>query len=320
MKLVIQIPCWNEEKTIADVIASLPRSIEGVDTIEVVVIDDGSSDGTAAAAREAGATDVIVLTRHRGLAAAFLNGVETALRRNADILVNTDADLQYPSECIADLVKPIVARDADISIGDRLTLGRNHFSFIKIFLQRIGSLGIRILSGVPVHDAASGFRAFNRDAMESMFIHGRFSYTLESLILAGRTGMRLVNVPIPTNPPKRRSRLFRSIPVYLAQSTTAVVRAYLMYHPLRFFVGIGAIFLLAAVALGVRFLYFYLLNSGAGHTQSLILAAIFSLMGFQCVVLGLIGDLLAANRRLLEKLRIHHLRGDLPDTHAERKT
>jgi glycosyltransferase involved in cell wall biosynthesis len=313
MKLVIQIPCWNEEATIAEAVGALPRSLPGVDAIEVLVVDDGSTDRSVALAQAAGAS-VVRLGSHRGLAAAFSAGIEEAVRRDADILVNTDADLQYPAAHIADIIAPIVRGEADIAIGDRLRSARNHFSAFKSVLQRTGSFCLRMLSGVPVRDAASGFRAFSREAFESMYIRGRFSYTLESLILAGIRGLRVCNVPISTNPPRRRSRLFTSIPSYLVLSTAAVLRAYLMYHPLRFFAGIGACFLAAAGLLGGRFLVYYLQGEGTGHLQSLVLLAVFALMGFQCVVLGLIGDVVSANRRLLEQLRIATLRRSKPST------
>jgi len=306
MKLLIQIPCWNEQATIAEAVRGLPRAIAGIDCIEVVVIDDGSSDQSAVAAETAGAT-VVRLGRHRGLAAAFSTGLDEAVRRGADILVNTDADLQYPPEHIAPLVAPIVQGRADIVVGDRLRGGRHHFSTVKHLLQRLGSYCIRLLAGVPVRDAASGFRAFSREAFESMYIRSRFSYTLESLILAGIRGLRVANVPITTNPPRRRSRLFGSIPSYLMLSAAAVLRAYLMYHPLKFFAGVGGLFLAAAAVLGGRFVWYLAQGQGTGHVQSLILLAVFAVMGFQCVVLGLLGDVIAANRRLLEQARIASL-------------
>lgn len=309
MKLIVQIPCWNEDRTLGETIASLPTELEGVDRIEVLVVDDGSSDRTVEVAKEAGAHHVVRMPRHVGLAGAFSAGVEAAIERDADILVNTDADMQYPSEHIQDLIRPVVNGEADMAIGNRLDFKPRPFSLYKMLLERLGTMFVRIFSGLPVRDAASGFRAFSRDALEAMFIHGRFSYTLESLILAGMQRFRVANVPISINPPKRRSRLFKSIPTYIVQSSVAVIRAYLMYHPLKFFVGVGSVFLVAALLLGVRYLVFVSMGEGQGHIQSLILMAILAFMGFQTIILGLIGDVLSANRRLLERIRIAHVRG-----------
>ena len=308
MKLVIQIPCWNEEHTIADTINSLPKHIEGIDSIEVIVIDDGSVDQTVAAAKNAGASEVICLPRHRGLAVAFSAGVDAAINHDADILVNTDADLQYPSSCIVDIVKPIIHGKADIVVGDRLSHKPRPFSPIKMFLERLGSWIIRIFSGTKIKDAASGFRALNRDAMHSMVIHDEFSYTLETLLLAGAKRLRVANVTIPINAPRRKSRLFNSIPQYIIRSITTITRIYLMYHPLKFFVGIGMICMFAALLIGIRFLYLYVIGEGGGHIQSLILLAVLTGMGFQCIILGLLADIVAANRRLLEQIRLKQLK------------
>ena len=304
MRLAIQIPCWNEREWIARTLASLPGCIDGVDSIEVIVVDDGSTDGTERVAVEAGADAVIRLPRHCGLADTFLAGVHTALERGVDILVNTDADMQYPSSSIGELITPILQGKADVVIGNRLSNPHPPFSPLKMILERFGSAVVRLLSGTGVRDAASGFRAFNREALEAIFLHGTFSYTMETIMVAGVKKLRVHNVPIAVNPPQRPSRLFRSIPGYIARSTGTILRAYLMYYPLRFFVGIGSLFLLSAFFLGIRFLYFFLLDGGGGHIQSLILLAIFAFMGFQSIVLGFIGDIISANRRLLEHLRL----------------
>lgn len=308
MKLVIQIPCWNEEKTIADTINSLPKNIEGIDSIEVIVIDDGSTDKTVDTAKSAGVSEIIRLPRHMGLAYAFSTGVDAAIKHNADILVNTDADLQYPSSCITDIVKPIVRGEADIVVGDRLSHKPRPFSPIKMFLERLGSWIIRIFSGTKIKDAASGFRALSREAMISTIIHDEFSYTLESLLLAGAKKLRVANVTIPINKPKRKSRLFKNIPQYIIRSIITITRIYLMYHPLRFFVVIGMVCMFAALLIGVRFLYFYVISGGGGHIQSLILLAILVTMGFQCIILGLLADVVAANRRLIEQIRLKQLK------------
>ncbi len=303
MKLVIQIPCYNEESTIAATIAALPKSIAGIDTIEIIVIDDGCSDRTADIANLAGVCEVVRLAGHNGLASAFSAGVKTALRRKADILVNTDADHQYPGHYIASLVEPIVAHTADVVIGNRLAATPPPFSPAKMFFERLGSLFVSIAAGLRVPDAASGFRAFNRATLMAMVIHGKFSYTLESLVFAGMKKLRVASVPIVVNPKVRPSRLFRSIPQYIRQSVITVLRAYLMYHPLRFFVNLGYFFTLPALLLGIRYLVLFAMGRGAGHIQSLILVSIFAMLGFLCMVVGLIGDVIAANRRLLEDIR-----------------
>ena len=303
MKLLVQIPCWNEEASIADAVRAIPAHIAGVDTIEVLVIDDGSTDKSARIAQQCGAT-VIGLSRHQGLADAFSAGIRAAIERNADILVNTDADLQYPAERIEALVAPILDKKADVVIGDRLSHRPAPFSPLKMFFERMGTLFVRLVSGVPVRDAASGFRAFSRDALQNLFIHGKFTYTLESILVAGMQKLRVVNVPIPVNPPRRRSRLIRSIPGYIARSVITVVRAYLRYHPLVFFSSIGGAFLVAALVLGMRYLWFFAIGQGAGHLQSLILLSVLAMMGFQTIILGLVGDVIAGNRRLLEEQRL----------------
>ncbi|MBD3322296.1 MAG: glycosyltransferase [Chitinivibrionales bacterium] len=302
MKLVIQIPCYNEEKTLQEAIHTLPRSIEGIDEIEILVIDDGSTDRSVEVAGNSGAR-VVKLSRHLGLADAFATGVKAAIERGADILVNTDADMQYPPEHIERLVRPILDREADISIGDRLSHKSRPFSPAKMLFEHLGTAFVRSMSGVDIKDAASGFRAFSKEALELIFIHGKFSYTLESLVLAGMRKLRVANVTIPVNPPKRKSRLFSSMGHYIVQSVFSVIRAYLMYHPLKFFVSVGLLFLAAAAVIGFRFLLFYFLEGGAGHIQSLILLAILAFFGVLSIILGLVGDVIAANRRILEELR-----------------
>jgi glycosyltransferase involved in cell wall biosynthesis len=230
-------------------------------------------------------------------------GVREARIRKADILVNTDADLQYPSSEIANLVKPVIDNSADIVIGDRLSFRPPVFRPFKHWLSRFGTFIIRVLSQTNVKDAASGFRAFGRHFLDNLYLHGKFSYTLESLILAGVHKYRLVNIPIGINPPRRESRLFKSIPGYVCRSTITIIRSYLIYHPLMFFASIGSFFMTAALAIGIRFLFYYWTTGGAGHIQSLIFMAILALIGFQTVILGLIGDTVAANRRMIEDIK-----------------
>jgi len=309
MNLIIQIPCLNEQASIEEAVRSLPRSIQGVDTIKVIVIDDGSCDRSAEIASAAGADEVIRLPRHLGLAGAFSAGVQAAMRHDADILVNTDADLQYRPEHIPDLIGPILRNEADLVVGNRLSGFPAPFPPVKMALERLGSTFVRMFSSVPVQDAASGFRAFNREALQAMFIHGRFSYTLETLMLAGIKRLRVVNVPIAINPPRRKSRLVKNVPGYIGRSAGAVFRAYLMYYPLRFFAGVGTILLAVSLGLGIRYLALDALGQGRGHVQSLILLSILAIMGFQSIVLGLVGEIVAANRRLLEEIRLNILNG-----------
>lgn len=307
MKLIIQIPCWNEEKNIAETIQSIPRIIDGIDDLEIVVIDDGSTDKTVTNAQRAGADLIVRLSRHMGLAAAFSAGVHTAIQRNADILINTDADMQYPSQYILELVKIILERKGDLVIGDRLSHNPKPFPPFKMFLQNFGSLVVRLVSGTPVKDATSGFRAFSREVLLSMVIHDQFTYTIESLLLAGMKKFRVVNITIPTNRQRRKSRLFKNLRNYIYRSIITVSRIYLMYHPFKFFVSIGILCLTFAFLIGIRFLYFFFFSGGSGHIQSLILLAVLSGMGFQCIILGLVADVVAANRRLLEQIRLKQL-------------
>lgn len=319
MKLVIQIPCWNEESTIFGTIQSLPAHIDGISCIETVIIDDGSADRTSFIAQKANVSEVVQLPRHQGLAAAFSAGIEAAIRHDADILVNTDADAQYPSQCIADLVRPILNGTADIVVGDRLSHKPPPFSPMKMMLERLGTRVVSFFSGVAIHDAASGFRAFNREVIQAMVIHDEFSYTLESLLLAGLKKFRIENVPIPINPPKRKSRLFNSMRHYILRSLIAIVRSYLMYHPVKFFAGIGLLFICIALGIGARYLFFYMIGQGGGHIQSLILLTILTSIGFQCIILGFLGDIVAANRRLLEQQRIQHLRNQVYAAHSKQE-
>jgi glycosyltransferase involved in cell wall biosynthesis len=303
MKLIIQIPCLNEAKTLPGTLADLPTSIPGIDTIEVLVIDDGSTDDTAAVARAHGVQHVVRFKRRKGLAAAFTAGIDASLRAGADIIVNTDADNQYAGAGIAQLVAPLLAGQAEIVIGDRNMRTIRHMSWSKKILQRLGSWIVRQVSNTSVPDTTSGFRAYTRDAALKMTIVSEFSYTLESIIQAGKRRMAIAHVEIATNPRTRPSRLFDSIWSYLKQSGATIVRIYAMYEPLKIFTYIGGFVFLCGVLISIRFLYYYLFTTfSQGMIQSLILAAVLMIVGFQVVLIGLVADVISGNRKLLEDL------------------
>jgi glycosyltransferase involved in cell wall biosynthesis len=303
MKLIIQVPAWNEAETLPRTLAELPRRVAGFDEVEILVVDDGSEDGTSAVAREGGA-ETVRLPIHRGLARAFTLGLQTALRRGADVIVNTDADGQYDPTGIADLVAPILAREADIVLGDRGVATLAHFSSAKRWLQRLGSWVVRVLSGIPLQDATTGFRAFSRGAAAHLNCYTTFTYTLETLIQAGQAGLVVRSVAVKTRPAARPSRLFRSNLGYVAISLATLVRLVFIYRPLRTLLTVGGAFWVVAAVLAGRFLYFFLTGiSPAGHLQSLIAAAVLALTGVQLAVLGVLADLTAVNRRVLDELR-----------------
>ena len=303
MKLVIQIPAWNEEPTIAATLAALPRSVAGFETLEVIVVDDGSTDGTAAAASGAGAR-VVRLPLHRGLAHAFTAGLTAGLEAGADVIVNTDADGQYDPADLPRLTAPILAGQADIVLGDRGVGTLAHFSPFKRFLQRLGSRAVRLLSGIPVWDATTGYRAFSRTAAAHLNCFTTFTYTLETLIQAGQAGLAVASVPVTARAVARPSRLVRSNLSYVGISLATLARLVILYRPLRLLLLLGAGFLVVSAALFARFGWFYLTGqSPAGHVQSLIAATVLGLTGVQLAVLGFVADLIAVNRRLLEELR-----------------
>ncbi|MEM6295371.1 MAG: glycosyltransferase family 2 protein [Myxococcota bacterium] len=317
MKLLIQIPCLNEREHLGGTFADLPRSIEGIDAIEVLVIDDGSTDGTDAVARALGVHHIVRFPRNRGLSAAHMAGLDASLRLGADIIVNTDADNQYKGSDIARLVEPIVAGRADVVIGDRQTDTIEHFSVLKKILQRWGSRMVRRASGTPVADSTSGFRAMNRRAAYNLFVHNRFTYTLETIIQAGHAGLVLENVAITTNPKTRESRLFSSIPEYLRRNGAVILRAYNMYWPVQTFGLIALLLLLFGLFLGGRFAYLYLQNPDySGHVQSLLVGVGSLILSFLVGLMALLGDLLASNRRLTEELlqRVRRLDAQLGGT------
>jgi glycosyltransferase involved in cell wall biosynthesis len=302
MKLIIQIPCLNEEGTLPDVIRDLPDRVEGFDSVEYLVIDDGSTDRTVEVAKEIGVHHVAKLPGNKGLARAFSAGLEIALRLGADVVVNTDGDNQYRGEDVARLVGPIVEGRADIVIGDRETASIAHFSWLKKRLQALGSLVVRRFSNTTVPDATSGFRAWSREAALHMNILSPFSYTLESIIQAATKGFRIESVPIRTNAKTRESRLMRSTSQFVFRSAATILRISVFYRPLRFFFYLGLVAMLAGSALGVRFLWFFVTGEGEGHVQSLILTAVLLLMGFTTFVLAVVADLVSVNRRLQEDI------------------
>lgn len=303
MKLIIQIPCYNEEETLAGVIESLPRAVDGFDEVEYLIINDGSTDRTAAVARECGVHHLVQFNGNRGLAKGFVAGIDACLKLGADVIVNTDADNQYDASSIPDLVRPVVLGKADIVVGDRQVDSIESFSTTKKRLQQFGSWVVRLASDSDIPDATSGFRALSRDAALGLFVTGEFTYTLETIIQAGAARLKLAAVPVKTNPPTRKSRLFKSTLGYVRRSMGTIIRIYTMYNPLKSFFVLASFFLLAGLAAGFRFLYYFIVNDGAtGHIQSLILAAILILAAFQIGLSGIVADLISANRKLLESL------------------
>lgn len=302
MKLIIQIPCYNEAQTLPVTLAHLPREIEGVDAIEILVVDDGSEDETVQVARQLGVHHIVRLNRNKGLATGFTAGLDACLRLGADLIVNTDADNQYSGEDIAKLVRPILAHEADLVIGDRNTGAIEHFSWTKKRLQWLGSWFIRQLSGTTIPDATSGFRALSRDAALRMNVLSKFTYTLETIIQAGKKNIAMTHVPVEINPKLRESRLFSSNWSYIKKSLATIVRIYTMYEPLKMFSYIGGTIFGLGLLLGLRFMYYYLTTGGAGHIQSLILAAVLLIVGFQIFVMGLLADIIGSNRQLIENI------------------
>jgi glycosyltransferase involved in cell wall biosynthesis len=305
MKLIIQIPCLNEAETLPATLADLPRDVPGVSSIEVIVIDDGSRDGTARVAEAHGVDQVVRFRRTKGLAAAFTAGIDACLKRGADIIVNTDADNQYAGRDIARLVQPLLEGRADIVIGDRNIKDLEHMSWPKRMLQRLGSWIVRQVSGTSVPDTTSGFRAYTRDAALRLTVVSEFSYTLESLIQAGKNRMAIEHVAVGTNPRTRPSRLFDSMLGYIKRSAATIVRIYAMYEPLKVFTYIGVVLFLAGFGLSLRFLYvyFFVPLDRNRFVQSLILAAVLMIIGFQVVLIGLLADVISGTRKLLEDLR-----------------
>jgi glycosyltransferase involved in cell wall biosynthesis len=300
IKLIIQIPCFNEATALPIALAALPRQIPGIDQVEILVIDDGSSDNSIKIARESGVDHIVQQTRHHGLAKTFTAGLEACLNRGADIIVNTDADNQYCAEDIPRLLEPILAGRADLVIGDRRVGSEPSFSRGKKFLQRLGSWVVSKAASLHIPDATSGFRAMTRETALKTLVLSQYSYTLETLIQAGALQLAVEYVPVKTNSPIRPSRLIKTIPHFLGNAAGSIVRAYALYRPLRVFFAFGGIMLAVGTTLGSRFLYFYLNHQGSGHIQSLILAAVLLIVGFQTILIGIVADLVSANRKILE--------------------
>src|SRR3954451_21591889 len=322
MKLIIQIPCLNEEQTLPATIADLPRSLPGIDAVELLVIDDGSSDRTVEVARECGVEHVVPVTNNKGLAAGFQAGMDACLKLGADIVVNTDADNQYCGADVAKLVAPIVAGDADMVVGDRRVTDIEHFSGNKKRLQRLGSWVVRRVSGTEVTDATSGFRAYNREAALQLLVVDNFTYTLESLIQAGKMLIAVGEVEIETNPQTRESRLFASTGAYVRRNGPAILRIYARYEPLRAFASAGLAVALLALAAWMPFLIDWIFNGNSdGHVQSLILGAVLFIAAVQLFALGVIGDLLAGQRVMtqgvFERVRRVELALGVPPSHYE---
>jgi len=303
-KLIIQIPCYNEEQTLPAVLAELPTEIPGIDCIETLVIDDGSTDATVAVARDFGVTYIIQHNGNKGLARAFQTGLDTCLQLGADMIVNTDGDHQYPGRYVPDLVAPILAHEADLVIADRRPGTIEHFSPVKKLLQSWGSWVVRLASGTHVPDAPCGFRSYSREAALQLFVLTDFTYTLETIIQAGKKGLRLRSVPITVNPKFRESRLFKSNWGYVKRSAAAILRIYTFYEPLRTFFYLSLPFLLPGLFLLGRFTYFYLIGDhGIGrHLQSFFVGGIAVVIGLLIVILGVLADLSATNRRLTEEM------------------
>jgi len=304
MKLIVQIPCLNEQNSLVQTLADIPREISGVDQVEVLIINDGSTDRTVELAREAGVEHIISFRQTRGLAMAFKAGIDACLRAGADIIVNTDGDNQYCGHEIPRLIEPILAGRADLVVGDRHTDQIAHFTLVKRFLQRWGTRLVRIVSKTTVTDATSGFRAYSREAAIRITLLSRFSYTLETLLQAGIERFAIETVRVQTNPPTRGSRLFKSIPHYLRYSMDTLLRIYSMYNPLRVFLTVAGSMLFVGMTISLRFVYLYLIGQGDGHVQSLILAAVLLVVGFQIGLIGLLADVIANNRKLLEDVLV----------------
>lgn len=305
MKLIIQIPCYNEEQTLETALNALPQHIEGIDEIEYLIINDGSRDRTVEVAKAWGVQHIVNFKRNKGLARGFTAGLDEALRQGADIIVNTDADNQYCGDDIEKLVAPILAGESDIVIGARPIDSISHFSFLKKKLQHLGSWFVRVASDTDIPDAPSGFRAISRDAAMRLHVINEYTYTLETIIQAGREKIAITSVPIRTNAELRPSRLFHSMRSYIKKSTLTIIRAFMMYKPLKFFGIIGMVPFGLGIILGIRYLIYLASDPHTGHVQSLILAAVLLLIGVQTFIVGLHADVMAANRKMIEEIKYH---------------
>ncbi len=319
MKLIIQIPCLNEAQTLEIALNDLPKHIDGIDEIEVLIINDGSVDNTVEVARNWGVNYVVSFTRNKGLAKGFMAGIDACLRNGADIIVNTDADNQYCGADIEKLIKPILEKKADVVIGERPIDDTEHFSPLKKKLQHFGSYVVRVASKTDIPDAPSGFRAFSRDAAMHLNVMNNYTYTLETIVQAGRTSMAITSVPVRTNGELRKSRLFHSMFGYVKRSMITIVRAFMMYRPLTFFSILGIIPFTAGLALVVRFLIYFIKGAGNGHIQSLVFSSTLMLLGFMTFIVGLQADVIANNRKLLEDIQFRVRRLDYNERAREEK-
>lgn len=322
MKLIIQIPCYNEAETLEIALNDLPKKIEGIDTIEYLIINDGSHDNTVEVAKKWGVNYVVNFKNNKGLAKGFLAGLDAAIRNGADIIVNTDADNQYSGEDIEKIVRPILEGKSDIVIGERPIDDTEHFSPLKKKLQHLGSWVVRKASRTNIPDAPSGFRAYSKEAAMRMNVVNEYTYTLETIVQAGRNKMAISSVPISTNPELRESRLFKSMFGYVKKSMLTIARAFIMYRPLKFFSILGGISVVIGMGIGARFLFYWLRGSGNGHIQSLVLASMMIVVGVQTIVVGLQGDIISSNRKLLEDIqyrvkRLDYEMTEQPDGHTE---
>ncbi|QXB56860.1 glycosyltransferase family 2 protein [Pantoea agglomerans] len=303
MKLIIQMPCFNEAGTLEIALSALPRDVEGFDCVEWLIIDDGSTDETVKVAQRCGVDHIVQHMGNKGLAVAFMTGIENSLKFGADVIVNTDADNQYDASNIPDLVKPILEHRSEMVIGARPINAIEHFSPAKKLLQKIGSWVVRGASKTNIPDAPSGFRAFSKSAAQKLIVFSEYTYTLETIIQAGQKNISVCSVDVGVNEDLRPSRLVKSIPSYIQRSIFTIIRIYVIYRPFRFFLTLGALLFFVGLLISLRYMYFYFFENGEGHIQSLILSAIFIMMGFQTILVSFLADLLSANRKLLEDIR-----------------
>jgi glycosyltransferase involved in cell wall biosynthesis len=313
MKLIIQIPCYNEEDTLPITLKDLPREVPGFDKVEWLIIDDGSTDRTVEVAKQYGVDHIVRHPKNLGLARAFLTGLDACLRLGANVIVNTDADNQYCSKDIPKLVKPILEGKAEVVVGARPIEEIAHFSPVKKFLQKLGSWVVRVASRTDIPDAPSGFRAISKEAALKLNVFNDYTYTLETIIQAGQKNMAIVSVPIRVNKDLRPSRLVKSIPSYISKSLVTIIRIFVVYRPFRFFFTIGAVLFFLGFLLGLRFLYYYFIGNGTGHVQSVILAGVLLVMGFQTILVAFLADLLAVNRKLLEDVQYRLRKMEIDD-------
>lgn len=308
MKLIIQIPCFNEAETLGIALSELPREVSGFDKVEWLIINDGSTDDTIKVAKDCGVDHIVNFRSNQGLAKGFMAGIKECLRQGADVIVNTDADNQYEAQDIPKLVKPILEGKAEYVIGERPISQTDHFSLAKKFLQKIGSWAVRVASNTDIPDAPSGFRAMTRECAMQLNVHSDYTYTLETIIQAGQKSMAITSVAIRTNEDLRPSRLLSSIPSYIKKSVITIVRIFVVYRPFRFFMSIAVILFGLGFLLGLRFLYYYVIGEGTGHMQSVVLSGVLMGMGFQTGLIAFVADLLSVNRKLLEAIKSDNVR------------